>query len=143
VDGALIEQTFEIAAQRCDDLTPLVYGRLFAQQPQMEALFCLDANHQVRGEMLSQVIRTMLDFVGERLYGDNLIRAEVMNHAGYDVPPAVFATFFGVVADTLRDVLGDDWTAQTDAAWRQLLAELEICVTHPHQKGTAELLPGV
>ena len=143
MEGALIEQTFEIAAQRCDDLTPLVYGRLLAQQPQMEALFCLDTNHQVRGEMLSQVIRTILDFVGERLYGANLIRSEVMTHAGYDVPPAVFATFFGVVAETLRDVLGDDWTPQTDAAWRQLLAELEFCATHPHQNDTAELVPGV
>jgi hemoglobin-like flavoprotein len=129
VDAALIEKTFEIAAQRCEDLTPLVYGRLFAQQPQMEALFCLDQNHQVRGEMLSQVIRAMLDFVGERHYVAGLIQTEVVTHAGYDVPPAVFASFFAVVADTLREVLAEAWTADIAATWRDLLAGLEAYLT--------------
>ena len=104
--GDLIERTFEIAAERCADLTPLVYTRLFAQQPAMEPLFCLDTHHQVRGEMLSQVIRTLLDFIGERQYAAKLIQTEVMTHAGYDVPPAVFGSFFGLVAETLKDLLG-------------------------------------
>lgn len=135
--AALIEQTFEVAAGRVGDLTPLVYARLFAEQPQMEALFCLDANHQVRGEMLSQVIRSILDFVGERQYAATLIQTEVMTHAGYDVPPAVFGTFFGVVAATLREVLGRDWSPEIDAAWRDLLVELDYYVTHPDQSETA------
>lgn len=135
--GDLIEQAFEIAAERCEDLTPRVYERLFCQQPQMEPLFCMDANHQVRGEMLSQVIRAMLDFVGERQYAATLIQTEVMNHAGYDVPPAVFGTFFGVVAETLRELLGEDWSAEMDAAWTQLLAALDYYVTHPDQYETA------
>lgn len=135
--AALIEQTFEVAAGRIGDLTPLVYARLFAEQPQMEALFCLDANHQVRGEMLSQVIRSILDFVGERQYAATLIQTEVMTHAGYDVPPAVFGTFFGVVAATLREVLGRDWSPEIDAAWRDLLVELDYYVTHPDQSETA------
>ncbi|WP_421736988.1 globin domain-containing protein [Caulobacter sp.] len=135
--AALIERTFEVAAGRIEDLTPLVYARLFAEQPQMEALFCLDANHQVRGEMLSQVIRSILDFVGERQYAATLIQTEVMTHAGYDVPPAVFGTFFGVVAATLREVLGQDWSPEIDAAWRELLVELDYYVTHPDQSETA------
>lgn len=135
--AALIERTFEIAAGRIGDLTPRVYARLFAEQPQMEALFCLDTNHQVRGEMLSQVIRSILDFVGERRYAATLIQTEVMTHAGYDVPPAVFGTFFGVVAETLRDVLGQDWSPEMDVAWRELLVELDYFVTHPDQSETA------
>lgn len=135
--GDLIERSFEIAAERCEDLTPLVYGRLFAQQPAMEPLFCMDANHQVRGEMLSQVIRSMLDFVGARQYAATLIQSEVMNHAGYDVPPAVFGTFFGVVADTVKDLLAEDWTAEIDAAWRALLVALDYYVSHPNQIETA------
>ena len=134
--ATLIERTFEVAAGRIADLTPLVYARLFAEQPQMEALFCLDANHQVRGEMLSQVIRSILDFVGERQYAATLIQTEVMTHAGYDVPPAVFGTFFGVVAATLREVLGPDWSPEIDAAWRELLVELDYYVTHPDQSET-------
>lgn len=133
----LIERSFEIAAERCEDLTLLVYARLFAQHPAMEPLFCLDTNHQVRGEMLSQVIRAMLDFIGQRQYAATLIQTEVMNHAGYDVPPAVFGTFFDVVAETLRDLMAEDWTAEVDAAWRELLTGLDYYVTHPDQAETA------
>ncbi|MBU4433049.1 MAG: globin [Alphaproteobacteria bacterium] len=135
--GDLIERSFEIAAERCEDLTPLVYSRLFALQPAMEPLFCMDANHQVRGEMLSQVIRSMLDFVGPRQYAVTLIQSEVMNHAGYDVPPAVFGTFFGVVAETVKHLLAEDWTAEIDVAWRELLAALDYYVSHPNQIETA------
>ena len=35
----LIEQSFELAAARCDDLTPLVYRRLFRDHPEAEAMF--------------------------------------------------------------------------------------------------------
>ncbi|ALL12639.1 globin [Caulobacter henricii] len=133
----LIEESLALAAERCADLTPLVYARLFAQQPQLEPLFCMDGNGQVRGEMLSQVIRAILDFVGERQYAATLIQSEAMNHAGYDVSPEVFGTFFGVVADTLREVLGEDWTAPIDEAWRGLLIELDYYVTHTNQFETA------
>lgn len=142
MSAALIESSLEQAAQRCDDLTPLVYERLFRQQPDMEPLFCMDANGQVRGEMLSQVIRAILDFIGERQYAATLIQSEAMNHAGYDVPPHVFGTFFGVVADTLREVLGADWTAEIDAAWRELLVELDYYVTHTNQFETAKAARG-
>jgi len=138
VRAALIESSFELAAEVCGDLTPLVYARLFREQPHMEPLFCMDANGQVRGEMLSQVIRAILDFVGERQYAATLIQSETMNHAGYDVPPQVFGTFFGVLADTLREVLGDAWTAEIDTAWRDLLIELDYYVTHPDQHQTAK-----
>jgi len=129
--GDLIELSFELAAERCADLTPLVYARLFAQQPQMEALFCMDANQQVRGEMLSQVIRAMLDFVDQRLYAATLIHSESMNHEGYGVPPAVFGSFFAVVAEAVEDLLQADWTPDMAQAWRDLLVGLERYVQHP------------
>ena len=33
--------------------------------------------------------------------------------------------FFGVIAATLREVLGADWADEIDAAWRTLLTEIE------------------
>jgi len=32
-----IQQSFELAAERCDDLTPLAYRRLFAGHPEAQA----------------------------------------------------------------------------------------------------------
>ena len=133
----LIVGSLELAAERCDDLTPLVYARLFAEQPQMRALFWRDTNGAIKGEMLARVIEAILDFVGERRYASHLIQCEVVTHAGYDVPPDVFGVFFGVVAATLRELLGEAWTAPIDAAWTDLLADLDFYVKHPDQRETA------
>jgi len=132
----LITQSFELAADACEDLTPLVYRRLFAQQPQMEAMFVRDSNGQVRGEMLARVIEAILDFVGEQIYAATLIQCEVVTHDGYDVPPEVFRTFFGVVAETVREVVGDAWTPAVDEAWRGTLVDLDYYVTHSDQSET-------
>jgi len=129
----LINESFEIAAERCPDLTPLVYARLFAAHPEMEALFWRDSNHAVKGEMLARVIMSILDFVGERLYARTLIQCEVVTHDGYGVPPETFGVFFGTVADTLRDVCADAWTPDMEDAWRETLAALDFYVTHPDQ----------
>lgn len=133
---ALITESFEIAADLCEDLTPLVYARLFREHPDMEILFWRDKNHQVKGEMLSRVISAVLDFAGERLYAATMIQCEVITHEGYDVPPDVFAVFFGTVRDTLRGVLAERWTPALDQAWASLLIELDFYVTHPDQSQT-------
>jgi len=132
-DADAITESLEQAAEVCDDLTPLVYARLFAAHPAMEPLFASDRNGQVRGEMLARVIEAILDFAGERKYAATLIQTEVVTHAGYDVPPAVFGVFFGTVAETLRDLIGKAWTPDIDAAWSRLLAELDWYVKHPDQ----------
>ena len=137
--AALIEQSLEIAAARCPDLTPLVYERLFAREPQMLALFWRDTNGAIKGEMLARVFEAILDFVGERLYAHHLIQCEVVTHAGYDVPPDVFQTFFGVVAATLKDVCGAAWTPEIDLEWQGLLADLDFYVQHPDQAETAAM----
>ena len=133
----LIEESLELAAERCEDLTPLVYARLFREQPEMEANFWRDKNGAIKGEMLARVFEAILDFIGERRYAHHLIQCEVVTHAGYDVPPDVFATFFGVVCETLKDVVGQAWRPDIDAAWRELLVDLDWYVQHPNQAETA------
>ena len=133
----LIVQSLELAGERCDDLTPPVYARLFTEQPEMEALFWRDTSGAIKGEMLARVIEAILDFIGDRVYAHHLIQCEVITHAGYDVPTEVFATFFGIVAATLREVLGEAWTPTIETAWTQLLADLAYYVTHPDQRTTA------
>lgn len=124
----LVMQSLELAAERCEDLTPLVYERLFREQPDMRALFWRDANHAVKGEMLAQAIEAVLDMIGGGRYGARMLQNEVVTHAGYDVPPAVFRTFYGVVAATLAELLGPDWTPQMEAEWRSLLAQMDDVV---------------
>jgi len=133
MDAALIEDTLERAAELGGDLTVRVYERLFALHPEMQPLFVRDTNGSVRGEMLARVFEMMLDFIDRRAYAAQMIQCEVVTHDGYGVPPEVFGVFFGVVADTLREVLGAEWTAETDTAWRGILREMDWYATHPDQ----------
>ena len=113
-------------------MTTQVYARLFDEQPAMKTLFWRDVDGKIRGEMLARAFEAILDFIGERHYADNLIRAEIVTHSQYDVPPDVFRTFFAVVAAVLKDGIGPDWTAPMDAAWSRLLAELDtVALSHP------------
>ena len=45
----LIQRGFELAAERCEDLTPLVYRRLFRDHPEAEPMFRREANDLVKG----------------------------------------------------------------------------------------------
>lgn len=123
--AAAIEATLELVAERCEDPTPLVYARLFAAHPQMKPYFWRDQNDAVKGEMLSRTFAAILDFVGERRYADHMIGTEMVTHEGYDVPREVFATFFGIIRDTVKDVLGPDWTDEFEQAWTELLADID------------------
>ncbi len=128
-----IEASLEIAAEHGGDLTPRVYALLFARQPAMQALFWRDTNGAVKGEMLMRVFEAILDFVGERRYADHLIQCEVVTHENYDVPRDVFATYFGVVAEVVREACSSEWSPAMAAAWRAMLADLDYYVTHPEQ----------
>jgi hemoglobin-like flavoprotein len=123
--AAAIEASLERVAELCPDPTPRVYARLFAQQPQMAPLFWRDTKDSIKGEMLSRAFEAILDFVGERRYAGHMIGTELVTHEGYDVPREVFATFFAVVAETVAEILGGEWTAELEGAWRELLAEID------------------
>lgn len=131
--AAVIESSLEIASERVGDLTGPVYEVLFERQPEMKALFWRDTNGLIKGEMLMRVFEAILDFIGERKYADHLIQCEVVTHAGYDVPPPVFATFFGIVAEVVQQACGPDWSPAMADAWRRTLADLDHYVTHPEQ----------
>ena len=124
IDAEAIMASLEQVAEKCGDPTPLVYQRLFAANPDMEALFVMDRDGMVRGNMLSQALDGIMDFVDTCAYAKNLIRSEIVNHEGVGVPPTVFATFFATIRDTFREILGDDWTAEMEVSWNALLEAL-------------------
>ncbi len=116
--------SLELVAARGDP-TALVYARLFAQYPQMEALFVRDVNCAVRGNMLAEVITALLDFVDANNYGGNFMRAEIVNHEHLGVPPQHFGAFFTTLRDVFANILGAEWTPNIDAAWAELLARID------------------
>ena len=120
-----IERSFEIAAERCEDITPLVYRRLHREYPETEKMFRTEGSEPVKGSMLALTIEAMLDFAGDRSGHFRLIECEISSHDAYGTPRELFIAFFGIIAATLREILGDDWSDEIDAAWRKLLVEIE------------------
>jgi len=121
----LIHHSFELAAERCEDLTPLVYRRLFRDHPEAEAMFRREGGNLVKGSMLALAIDAMLDFAGDRAGQFRMIECEVQSHDAYGTPRKLFGEFFDVIADTMREVLGNDWSPQIEEAWQKLLSEID------------------
>jgi hemoglobin-like flavoprotein len=120
-----IEHSFELAAARCEDLTPLVYRRLFRQHPEAESMFRREAAGLVKGSMLALAIDALLDFAGDRRGNFRMIDCEVQSHDAYGTPRELFVAFFDVIAQTLREILGTEWSPEIEGAWRKLLAEID------------------
>jgi hemoglobin-like flavoprotein len=124
-----IQHSFELAAERSEDLTPLVYRRLFREHPEAEKMFRSEGGDLVRGSMLALTIDAILDFAGDRTGHFRMISCEVQSHDAYGTPRELFGKFFGVIAATMRELLGSDWSPEMEDAWRKLLAELDGVVT--------------
>ena len=123
-----IERSFELASERCEDLTPLVYRRLHAERPETLTMFRTEGSEFVKGSMLAMTIESILDFAGPRSGKFRMIGCEVVSHDAYGTPRELFVSFFGVVRDTLRELLGPDWSRDIDAAWDKLLADIAVLV---------------
>lgn len=121
-DAAIIADSLERVADRVGDPTPLVFQRLFAEHPHLQALFVRDTAGLVRGQMFQVTIESLLNFLGDRTFGAALIQIERVNHEGLGVDPAVFDTFYAAVMATARDVLGLEWTPEMEAAWGRAVA---------------------
>jgi hemoglobin-like flavoprotein len=124
----LIQHSFELAAERCQDLTPLVYHRLFREHPEAEAMFRHEENDLVKGSMLALTIDAMLDFAGDRTGSFRMISCEVQSHDAYGTPRELFGKFFGVIADTMREILGAEWSPEIEDAWRRLLGLIDAFI---------------
>jgi len=120
-----IERSFELAAERTDDLTPLVYARLHREHPETLAMFRTQGSELVKGSMLALTTEAILDFAGERSGKFRMIACEVSSHDAYGTPGELFFAFFGVIAATLRELLGADWSDEIERAWAETLKEIE------------------
>ncbi len=96
-------------------------------------MFRTEGSESVKGSMLALTIDAILDFAGERTGHFRLIECEVSSHDAYGTPRELFVAFFGIIAETLREILGDDWTPEIDAAWQQLLGEIDDLVAAQNQ----------
>lgn len=127
MDNALdvLTASLELVSQRCEDPAPLVYRRLFIENPAIEPLFVRDKSGMVRGQMLSVAIETLMDLAGPGYYATGMLQSERVNHDGLGVPMENFDAFFVTVLHSFREIAGDGWTAEMDTTWTMLIARAQ------------------
>jgi hemoglobin-like flavoprotein len=124
MDAGLILDTLERASERCADPAPLIYRRLFELRPEFESLFVMDTDGGVRGSMLTTCFNAILGLVEESDTQRVIISSSRFAHDGYGVAQRDFDLMFIAIRETFRDLLGAEWTPETDAAWTHLLAAI-------------------
>ncbi len=55
-----------------------------------------------------------------------MIECEVSSHDAYGTSRELFGKFFAVIATTVREIIGPDWSPEMDQAWRRLLDEIDL-----------------
>ena len=120
MNAQLIEHSLDLVVERVGDPGPIIYQRLFAQMPELEALFVRDTDGSVRAEMLQRAFETLLDLANNGHYARGLIATEFVNHQNLGVPAEQFEMFFTVIVDSIRFVLAERWSDEIDEAWRAL-----------------------
>lgn len=117
-DNDLMMQSLELAAERCEDLTPLVYDEFFALAPDARAFFSMD--ELSRGRMLQEVISLLLDQADERGYVTTVADTLGSDHRSYgDITGTHYRLFFDALRATLCKLLAESWSGDFDAAWRR------------------------
>ena len=125
-----LERSLALTVDHIGDPAPRVYQQVFAACPELQAMFVNDPTGAVRGEMFHRVVEALLDVAADRPYAGGMIASEWFNHRGIGVPTAQFESFFVAVAAVCRQALGDDWTADIDAAWATTLARVAAITAH-------------
>ncbi|WP_068070470.1 globin [Novosphingobium lentum] len=119
-NAALLDASFERAADHGGDITPLVFARFFELAPKAEALFQLDTlDPQARGRMLAEMLTILLDQAGGESYVGPTLATIAADHVAYGVVGQdLYGHWIEALTATVRDLNGPAWTAGMAAAWK-------------------------
>lgn len=114
---AAIRRSFELAeAAREFDRSPLFYQHFFRRAPEKRAMFRDDLAGQ--GMKFMGTLRTLVGGLSEPATVDTTLKPLAQGHAALGVAPADFEPMREALIDTFRDVLGEEFTPEMEAAWR-------------------------
>ncbi|CAH0495427.1 globin [Novosphingobium sp. CECT 9465] len=119
--AALLERSFEVAAERGGDITPLVFARFFEIAPKAEALFQLDTlDPQARGRMLAEMLTMLVDQARGEGYVGPTLATIAADHVAYGVEDfSLYEAWLDALTDVVRDLNAAGWTPEIAAAWQR------------------------
>jgi hemoglobin-like flavoprotein len=120
-----VSESLDWLAERNIDPAAEIYARVFVAHPDMERLFYRDSDDSIKANMIWRAFETALDMDSANAYGANFVGCEVVNHQNLGVDAAVFVSFYVIMRDVVREMLGGAWTAAMEDAWRSVIARVE------------------
>lgn len=113
--------SLELAAAKAGDIAPAVYERYFERCPDSRTIM-IHTDSYMRGRMLDEVFRLLMSggVEEEREY----LEFETTNHRAYGAAPHMYENVLLAVRDVVADVLGSEFSAGMDVAWKQRVQEL-------------------
>jgi hemoglobin-like flavoprotein len=111
----LVQESWAKVVPIADQAAELFYGKLFAADPSLKALFKGDMKAQ--GKKLMQMITVAVNGLTNLEKIVPAVQELGKRHAGYGVQPAHYDTVGGALLATLNDGLGAAFTADVKAAW--------------------------
>lgn len=113
---ALVQDSWKRVAPMGDQAAGLLYARLFALDPSLEALFIGDTREQ--GRKLMSMISVAVSSLARLETIVPAVQALGRRHAGYGVEDRHYATVEDALVWTLRQGLGAGFTKELEEAWR-------------------------
>ena len=117
-DTEVLYHCFEELAKSDRDISSEVYQRFTASMPEADQhIGYMDS--RMRGRMLDQVYRLLLDDVDE-----DYLQFETNMHKAYGADPGLYRGLLTAVKDSVSAAMQDSWTATHNAAWDRTIARV-------------------
>lgn len=123
----LILQSLEVAAEKTEDLTPLVYPRFFEQYPETKIEFGNDSDDSAKGRMLVNLLMEIIGQAEDKIYPGN-IRRWISDHLEYGVVPQMYTAMLECLRDVVKELNGSTWNDDIEAAWQAQFNKLMLYV---------------
>jgi len=114
---ALIRESFAKLDPRVEDASLAFYAALFTRKPDYRRLFREDLEGQ--GMRFMSAIRTILENADHPREASAEIARLGQGHAAFGLTAEHFDTMREALIETLGQELGEDFTPETEAAWRK------------------------
>ncbi len=132
---ALMEESFGRVAAQGSDFAERFYEELFARYPAVAPLFAQTDMAKQQRHLLQSLVLTIDSLRNPELVEKNL-RALGQRHQGYGVVPTHYFAVTSTLLDVLREISGDGWTPELEAAWSEgLRAVSETMMAIGHATG--------
>ena len=122
--SALIEQTLAHYAEHHGDPYEAAFQKLYAADPNYQALFFVDTDEGLRRNMMQTTLEIIATYCDDKRMAENLIIGTRLVHLTYEIGDD-FDLFFQITRDVIAEGCADIWTQDHAAAWNAMLKDFE------------------